>query len=123
MKKHLKKKEEESLAEHVMSISDDTFEEDVLKSEIPVLVDFWAAWCGPCHIISPAVEDLAQTYQGEMKVMKMNVDENMKTPSKYGVLSIPTLLLFVNGKIADTIVGAYPKEKIVEVISKYLKKT
>ena len=103
-----------------MNISDDTFEEDVIKSEIPVLVDFWAAWCGPCHVIAPAVEELAQTYKGKMKVMKMNVDENMKMPSKYGVLSIPTLLLFDNGEVADTIVGAYPKEKIIEVISKHV---
>ena len=108
------------MAENIMNISDDTFEEDVLKSEIPVLVDFWAAWCGPCHMIAPAVEELAQTYQGKIKVMKMNVDENMKMPSQYGVLSIPTLLLFVNGKVADTIIGAQPKEKIAEVISKHL---
>jgi len=82
------------LAEEIAHVSDDSFEEEVLKSELPVLVDFWAVWCAPCHMVAPSVENLAQTYKDKMKVVKFNVDENPKTPANYGILSIPTLLLW-----------------------------
>jgi len=108
------------LAEEIANISDDSFEEEVLKSELPVLVDFWAVWCAPCHMIAPSVENLAQSYKDKMKVVKINVDENPKTPANYGILSIPTLLLFKGGELKETIVGALPQNKIEDAITKHL---
>ena len=108
------------MAENITSVSDDMFEEEVLKSELPVLVDFWAVWCAPCQMVVPSLEYLAETHKEKLKVMKMNVDENPKVPSQYGVMSIPTLLLFKGGELKETIVGALPKEKIEEAISKHL---
>jgi len=108
------------LTEDISSVTDDNFEEEVLKAEIPVLIDFWAGWCAPCKMIEPAVNNLAQSYKDKMIFMKMNVDENMKTPSKYGIRSIPTLLLFKDGELKETLVGALPQDKIENVIVKYL---
>lgn len=108
------------MAEDVVRISDDTFEEEALKCELPVMVDFWADWCAPCHMIVPALEKIAQDFKGKLKVFKLNVDENMKTSSKYDVRSIPTLLLFKGGELKETIVGVLPQDKIVDVISKHL---
>lgn len=108
------------MAEDITRISDTTFEEEVLKSELPVLVDFWASWCAPCHMIVPSLEYLAQTYKDKIKVKKLNVDENTKIPSKYRIMSIPTLLLFKEGEVKETIMGALPQEKIVEIITKHL---
>jgi len=108
------------LAEGIINVSDDSFEEEVMKSGLPVLVDFWAVWCAPCHMIAPALEKIAQEYAGRLKVVKLNVDENMKATSKYSVRSIPTLLLFKGGEIKETVVGALPQEKIVSIISKHL---
>jgi thioredoxin 1 len=108
------------LSTDVSSVSDDNFEEEVLKCALPVLVDFWAEWCMPCRIITPAVEKIAQSHKDKLKVTKMNVDENMKTPSKYGIRGIPTLLLFKGGELMETMVGVQPSEKIVEIISKHL---
>jgi len=108
------------LAEEIAHVSDDSFEEEVLKSELPVLVDFWAVWCAPCHMVAPSVENLAQTYKDKMKVVKFNVDENPKTPANYGILSIPTLLLFKGGELKETIVGALPQNKIEDAITKHL---
>ncbi len=108
------------MAEEIANISDDSFEEEVLKSELPVLVDFWAVWCAPCHMIAPSVENLAQSYKDKMKVVKINVDENPKTPANYGILSIPTLLLFKGGELKETIVGALPQNKIEDAITKHL---
>jgi thioredoxin 1 len=113
-------REEADLAEDIIHVSDDTFEEEVMKSELPVLVDFWAVWCGPCHMIAPALEKIAQEYTGRLKVVKLNVDENMKATSKYSVRSIPTLLLFKAGEIKETLVGALPQDMIVSIISKHL---
>ena len=95
-------------------ITDDSFETDVLKSSTPVLVDFWAEWCGPCKQIAPALEELAAEMSDRVTVAKINIDENPMTPGKYGVRGIPTLMLFKDGEVADTKVGALPKGKLVE---------
>jgi thioredoxin 1 len=108
------------LAEAILDVTDDTFEEEVLKSDLPVLVDFWAVWCAPCQMIVPALEHIAQNYKEKMKLLKLNVDENMKTSAKFGVRSIPTLLLFKGGELKETIVGALPQNKIIDAISKHL---
>ncbi len=95
-------------------VSDDTFETDVLKSQTPVIVDFWAEWCGPCRQIAPALEEIASEMADKVTIAKVNVDENPMTPSKYGVRSIPTLMLFKNGEVASTKIGAIPKSKLLE---------
>jgi thioredoxin 1 len=108
------------LSEDIFNVSDDTFEEEVLKAELPVVVDFWAVWCGPCQMVAPTVEYLAQNYKDKLKVAKMNVDENMNVPAKYGIMSIPALLLFKGGEVVETIIGALPQDKIVDAIAKHL---
>ena len=108
------------MAGDILDISDDIFEEEVLKSELPVLVDFWAVWCAPCKMIVPTLEHLAQNYKEKLKVFKLNIDENMKISAKYGIRSIPTLLLFSGGELKETIVGALPQNKIIDVISKHI---
>ena len=108
------------MSENITNVTDANFEEEVLKSELPVLVDFWAVWCGPCQMITPTVEYLAENYKEKMKVAKMNVDESMSTPAKYGIMSIPALLLFKGGDVVETIVGALPQGKIVDMLSKHL---
>ena len=104
----------------IVEVSDATFEQDVLKSEQPVLVDFWAVWCGPCRAIAPIVDDLATTYAGKLKVAKVNVDQNGATPSRYGIRGIPALLFFKDGKVADQIVGYVPREVIEEKVTRVL---
>jgi len=108
------------LSEDIVNVSDTTFEEEVIKSELPILLDFWAVWCAPCHMVVPTLEYLAQNFKGRIKVARLNVDENMKVSSKYAIMSIPTLLLFKGGEVKETIVGALPQDKIVEIISKHL---
>ena len=98
-------------------VTDSSFEADVIKSEKPVLVDFWAEWCGPCVQIAPALEELANEYKDRLTVVKVNIDENPETPAKYGVRGIPTLILFKDGEIAATKVGAAPKRQLSEWIS------
>lgn len=99
-------------------ISDSSFEEDVLRSSEPVVVDYWAEWCGPCKQIGPALEEIAGEMDGKVKVVKLNIDDNPDTPTKYGVRGIPTLMLFKDGEVAATQVGALPKGKIVEWIER-----
>ena len=104
----------------VLEATDANFDQEVLQSEQLVLVDFWAAWCGPCKLIAPAVDSLAESYAGKMKVIKVNVDQNGATPSRYGIRGIPALLFFKGGKVADQIVGYVPKEAIEEKVKKLL---
>jgi thioredoxin 1 len=104
----------------VLTITDDNFQAEVLGSDTPVLVDFWAAWCGPCRAIAPAVEELARQYKGRLKVGKLDVDAHQDVPQKYGIMSIPTLILFKNGQVADQVVGAVPKSKLDQMVQKAL---
>jgi thioredoxin 1 len=96
----------------VGEVTDNNFQAEVIESEIPVLVDFWAPWCGPCRMVAPVVEEIAQERQGELKVVKMNTDENQQTAVSFNIMSIPTLILFRNGQPAKTVIGAYPKRKL-----------
>ncbi len=97
-----------------ITFTDDNFEQEVIKSDKPVLIDFWAVWCGPCKIIAPFVEELANEYEGKVKIGKLDVDVNQQASIKYGVRSIPTLLIFKDGKVKDTIIGAVPKAQIIK---------
>ena len=101
----------------VAKVSDKNFEAEVLKSAEPVVVDFWAEWCGPCKMIAPALEEIAGTMNGKVKIVKLNVDENPATASKYGIMSIPTLMIFKNGELASRQVGAAPKAKLEQWIT------
>ena len=108
------------MAENVIEFTDNGFESDVIKAGTPVLVDFWAEWCGPCRMIGPIVEEIANEYAGRIKVGKMNVDLNPVVPPQYGIRSIPSLLIFKDGAVSDQIVGAVPKNNITEVLDKVL---
>lgn len=103
-----------------VEITDDNFENEVIKSDKPVLIDFWAVWCGPCKLIAPIVEELAVEYDGKVKLGKLDVDSNQQTSIKFGVRSIPTLLLFKDGKLKETIIGAVPKKAIVDKLNTVL---
>ncbi len=102
----------------IVELTDESFDRDVLKSEQPVMVDFWAAWCGPCKALAPIVEEVASAYSGKIKVAKMDVDKNVATPQRYGVRGIPTLLIFKGGKVQEQIVGYVPKETIQKALDK-----
>lgn len=104
----------------LIHVNDRNFSSEVLQSEIPVLVDFWATWCGPCQAISPIVEELAKEFMGKIKVVKLNVDENPVTPTQYGIRGIPTLILFKDGKILDQIIGSVPKSRLKAMVEKAL---
>ena len=103
-----------------LAVTDTTFEEEVLKSEIPVLVDFWAEWCGPCRMIGPIVEELGKEYEGKLKVAKVDVQNNNDVASKYKIRSIPALLFFKNGEVVDQIIGAVPKKAVEDRLAKVL---
>ncbi len=103
-----------------LQVTDNSFDKEILQAEIPSLVDFWAAWCGPCRAVAPVVEELAQYYQGKVKVAKMNVDENPKTPQKYGIRAIPTLIIFKGGQVVDQITGAVSRNVIETALKKVL---
>jgi len=107
-------------SDKVVQLTDSAFETEVLKSSVPVLVDFWATWCAPCKAISPVVDALADEYDGKIKVCKVNVDDNPATPGQYGVRGIPTLILFKDGQIVDQVVGAVPKNQLEGLIKKAL---
>jgi thioredoxin 1 len=104
----------------ILEVNDANFDQEVLHSEQPVLVDFWAVWCGPCKAVAPIVDSVAATYAGKLKVAKVNVDENGSTPSRYGIRGIPTLLFFKGGKVADQIVGYVPQDVIEEKVQHLL---
>ena len=108
------------MAGNIVQVTDQTFEQEVLKANQPVLVDFWAAWCGPCRMIAASVEALAKEYAGRAKVTKMNVDENQATPGQYNIRGIPTLLLFKDGQVREQLVGAASKDVIENMIKKHL---
>ena len=102
------------------AVTDATFKQEVLESEVPVLVDFWAPWCGPCRMVAPVVDEIAQQYSDQVKVVKVNTDENPSVASQYGIRSIPTLMIFKGGQRVDTVVGAVPKTTLANTLDKYL---
>jgi thioredoxin 1 len=104
------------VSEKIIHVTDDTFEQEVLQSQTPVLVDYWAEWCGPCKMIAPALDQIAAEYAGRLKVAKLNIDENQSTPPKYGIRGIPTLMLFKNGNLEATKVGAVSKSQLAAFI-------
>jgi thioredoxin 1 len=105
------------MADNIAHVSDDDFDNEVLQSPLTVLIDFWAPWCGPCKAIAPIVEQLAGEYAGKLKIVKLNVDDNPRTPARYGVRGIPNLILFKGGQVQQQIVGAVPKAHLVKAIS------
>ncbi|RPI73531.1 MAG: thioredoxin [Desulfobacteraceae bacterium] len=104
----------------LLQVTDKNFEEEILKSKLPAMVDFWAEWCGPCRIVGPVVEELAKVYKDKIKIVKMDVDKNRETPIKFGIRNIPTLILFKDGQVTQTLVGAQPKNYIEEELKKLL---
>lgn len=108
------------MGQNTLAVTDSNFAETVLQSEVPVLVDFWAPWCGPCMALGPTIDALADEYQGKIKITKMNVDENTNVPAEYGVRSIPYLVVFKNGQVTESLVGAVPKAKLKTLLDKSL---
>ena len=104
-----------------LQVTDTTFKTEVLESDVPVLVDFWAPWCGPCRMVAPIVDEIAAQYKGQVKVVKLNTDENPNVASQYGIRSIPTLIIFKAGEKVDTVVGAVPKTTLSTTLEKHLK--
>jgi thioredoxin 1 len=102
------------------AVTDETFEQEVIESQVPVLVDFWAPWCGPCRMVAPVVDEISEQYTGQVKVVKVNTDENPSVASKYGIRSIPTLMIFKGGQRVDMVVGAVPKTTLASTLEKYL---
>lgn len=108
------------MSEDVIEVTDGTFEDEVLKASLPVLVDFWASWCGPCRTVGPVVEAVAQQFKDRLKVAKVNVDDNVNVASQYNIRSIPSLLFFRNGEVVDQVVGALPEAQMVKTVEKVL---
>lgn len=104
----------------MVEVTDENFEAEIMNSDLPALVDFWAEWCGPCRMVSPVVEELANDYKGKVKVAKMDVDKNRETPTRFGIRNIPTLIFFKGGEVTQTIIGVQPKSQIEEEIKKLL---
>lgn len=102
------------------AVTDETFEQEVIESTVPVLVDFWAPWCGPCRMVAPVVDEIAEQYAGQVKVVKVNTDDNPSVASKYGIRSIPTLMIFKGGQRVDMVVGAVPKTTLASTLEKYI---
>jgi len=105
---------------NILEVTDDSFESEIMGSDIPAMVDFWAEWCGPCKMVGPVVEELAEEYKDKIKVAKMDVDKNRQTPARFGIRNIPTLILFKGGEVAHTIIGAQPKSSIEDELKKLL---
>ncbi|MCU7891119.1 MAG: thioredoxin TrxA [Candidatus Thiodiazotropha sp. (ex Ustalcina ferruginea)] len=108
------------MSEQIVHVTDDSFESEVIQSNQPVLIDYWAEWCGPCKMIAPVLDDIASDYNGKLKVVKLNIDENPNTPPRYGIRGIPTLMLFKNGEVEATKVGAVSKSQLVAFIDSNL---
>ncbi|HPW17145.1 MAG TPA: thioredoxin [Candidatus Aminicenantes bacterium] len=108
------------MSEAILTGTDANFDAEVLKADLPVLVDFWAPWCGPCHMIAPLVEEIAEAHKGKLKVVKMNVDENARMPQAYGITAIPTLILYKGGEVREKIVGFMPKAKFNDLLAKHI---
>jgi thioredoxin 1 len=104
----------------LLQVTDENFDAEIMKSEIPAVVDFWAEWCGPCRMVGPVIEELAAQYKGKVKIVKMDVDKNRGTPAKFGIRNIPTLIFFKGGQVAHTIIGAQPKSSIEQELKKLL---
>jgi thioredoxin 1 len=105
---------------NILEVTDDSFDSEIVNSDIPAMVDFWAEWCGPCKMVGPVVEELAGEYQGKIKIAQMDVDNNRQTPAKFGIRNIPTLILFKDGEVKNMIIGAQPKSAIEEELKKLL---
>jgi thioredoxin 1 len=108
------------MSDAIMTGTDANFDAEVLKSELPVLVDFWAPWCGPCMMVGPVVEEIATAQAGKLKVVKMNVDDNPQTPQTYGIMAIPTMILFKGGELKEKVVGVLPKAKLLDLVVKHI---
>ena len=104
----------------ILQVTDENFDAEIMQSELPAMVDFWAEWCGPCRMVGPVVEELADAYKGKIKVAKMDVDKNRQTPARFGIRNIPTLILFKGGEVSQTIIGAQPKSHIEGELKKLL---